>query len=108
MAVPHTMRAMVLVSAGAPLQAMELAVPAPGPAQVLIEIDTCGVCRTDVHIADGELRRPKLPLVLGHEIVGTIVQSGKGVQGFSPGDRVGVPWLGFSDGTCAYCLQGRE
>jgi len=108
MGIPKRMRAMVLVSPGAPLQAVELAVPAPGPAQVLIEIAACGVCRTDVHIADGELRRPKLPLVPGHEIVGTIVQSGNEVQGFSLGDRIGVPWLGFSDGTCAYCLQGRE
>jgi propanol-preferring alcohol dehydrogenase len=106
--IPQKMHAMVLVSPGAPLQAMELAVPTPGPAQVLIEITACGVCRTDVHIADGELRRPKLPLVPGHEIVGRIVQSGNEVQGFSLGDRIGVPWLGFSDGTCAYCLQGRE
>ena len=87
---------------------MELPVPAPGPVQVLVEIAACGVCRTDVHIADGELQQPKLPLVLGHEIVGTIVHAGNEVRGFSPGDRVGVPWLGFSDGTCAYCIQGRE
>jgi propanol-preferring alcohol dehydrogenase len=76
--------------------------------QVLVEIAACGVCRTDVHIADGELQHPKLPLVLGHEIVGTIVHAGNEVRGFSAGDRVGVPWLGFSDGTCAYCMQGRE
>jgi propanol-preferring alcohol dehydrogenase len=108
MGVPQKMRAMVLVASGEPLQPMELPVPAPGPVQVLVEIAACGVCRTDVHIADGELQHPKLPLVLGHEIVGTIVHAGNEVRGFSPGDRVGVPWLGFSDGTCAYCIQGRE
>jgi propanol-preferring alcohol dehydrogenase len=108
MGVPQKMRAMALVSPGEPLQAVELPVPVPGPVQVLLEIAACGVCRTDVHIADGELQHPKLPLVLGHEIVGTIVDAGNEVRGFSPGDRVGVPWLGFSDGTCAYCIQGRE
>jgi propanol-preferring alcohol dehydrogenase len=108
MRIPQKMRAMVLVSSGEALQAMELPVAAPGPVQVLVEIAACGVCRTDVHIADGELQHPKLPLVLGHEIVGTIVHAGNEVRGFSAGDRVGVPWLGFSDGTCAYCIQGRE
>jgi propanol-preferring alcohol dehydrogenase len=108
MRIPQKMRAMVLVSSGEALQAMELPVAAPGPVQVLVEIAACGVCRTDVHIADGELQHPKLPLVLGHEIVGTIVYAGNEVRGFSAGDRVGVPWLGFSDGTCAYCMQGRE
>jgi alcohol dehydrogenase, propanol-preferring len=108
MGIPQTMRAMVLLSPGAPLQAMEVPVPVPAPAQVLVEVSACGVCRTDLHIADGELRRPKLPIILGHEIVGTIIRAGNEVRGFSLGDRIGIPWLGFSDGTCSYCLQGRE
>jgi propanol-preferring alcohol dehydrogenase len=75
---------------------------------VLIAVSACGVCRTDLHVADGELRDPKLPLVLGHEIVGRVVETGSGVERFHAGDRVGVPWLGWTCGTCSYCLGGRE
>jgi alcohol dehydrogenase, propanol-preferring len=93
------MRAMVLEAAGRPLVARELPEPTPGPGQVLVEVRACGVCRTDLHIADGELDRPKLPLVLGHQIVGRVAGSGA---------RVGVPWLGRTDGVCRYCTSGRE
>lgn len=103
-----TMRAMVLDRAGEPLRAVELKVPAPGPHQVLIKVAACGVCRTDLHVFDGELNQPKLPLVLGHEIVGHVEALGKEVEGFAVGERVGVPWLGFTDGTCFYCRAGRE
>ncbi|HSD92305.1 MAG TPA: zinc-dependent alcohol dehydrogenase family protein [Methyloceanibacter sp.] len=102
------MRAMLLERAGAPLKAAETAVPEPGPGQILIKVAACGVCRTDLHIFDGELVHPKLPLVLGHEIVGRIETVGEGVEGFALGDRVGVPWLGWTDGTCAYCRAGEE
>ena len=99
---------MVLVQPGQPLQWSELPVPRPGPGQVLLRVHTCGVCRTDLHICDGELPHPKLPLVLGHEIVGAVVETGAGVERFRPGDRLGVPWLGYTCGQCRYCLQGRE
>jgi propanol-preferring alcohol dehydrogenase len=108
MAIQEKMRAMVLVAPGKPLQAVEMQVPRPETTQVLIEVRACGVCRTDLHIADGELPHPKLPLILGHEIVGTVVGLGDRVSGLKPGDRVGVPWLGYSDGTCRYCLRDRE
>jgi propanol-preferring alcohol dehydrogenase len=103
-----TMMAMVLDKVKAPLCYKELAVPSPHPDQILIKIHACGVCRTDLHIADGELSNPKLPLILGHQIVGTVMSLGKGVKGFQPGDKVGVPWLGYTDGTCSYCMSGRE
>jgi propanol-preferring alcohol dehydrogenase len=102
------MRAMVLERAGQPLRAMELEDPAPGPGQVLIAVRACGVCRTDLHILDGELERPKLPLVPGHQIVGTVAGAGEGAERFAPGERIGVPWLGWTDGSCRYCRQGRE
>ncbi len=102
------MQAMVLERAGAPLKLAELPVPEPGANQLLIKVAACGVCRTDLHILDGELTEPKLPLVLGHEIVGRVEALGPGVEGFAVGDRVGVPWLGYTDGTCSYCLSGRE
>ncbi|HEX5712829.1 MAG TPA: zinc-dependent alcohol dehydrogenase family protein [Solirubrobacterales bacterium] len=102
------MRAMVLKRAGEPLRAAELPDPEPGPGQVLIEVAACGVCRTDLHILDGELNEPKLPLVPGHQIVGTVVGLGEGAARFAVGDRVGVPWLGWTDGECRYCRQGRE
>jgi propanol-preferring alcohol dehydrogenase len=108
MAIQEKMRAMVLVAPGKPLHAIEMQVPRPETTQVLIEVRACGVCRTDLHIADGELPHPKLPLILGHEIVGTVVGLGDQVPGFKRGDRVGVPWLGYSDGTCRYCLRDRE
>ncbi|MGH6793313.1 MAG: alcohol dehydrogenase catalytic domain-containing protein, partial [Methyloceanibacter sp.] len=102
------MQAMVLDRAGAPLTPTDLPVPEPGLNQILIKVAACGVCRTDLHIADGELTQPKLPLVLGHEIVGYVEALGPGVEGFAVGERVGVPWLGYTDGTCSYCLSGRE
>jgi propanol-preferring alcohol dehydrogenase len=96
---------MVLQAAGTPLEQAELPDPQPGTGQALVRVRACGVCRTDLHVFDGELPRPKLPLVLGHEIVGEVVSSrGR----FEPGDRVGVPWLGWTCGECAYCLTGRE
>jgi len=93
---------------GRPLRAVDVPRPVPGPGQVLIRVRACGVCRTDLHIVDGELPHPKLPLVLGHQIVGTVVDRGAEVARFSPGDRVGVPWLGSTDGSCRYCRAGRE
>ena len=102
------MNAMLLESARRPLRAAGIATPQPGPGQLLIKISACGVCRTDLHIFDGELARPKLPLVLGHEIIGVVEQTGEGVDAFAAGDRVGVPWLGWVDGTCVYCRSGRE
>ena len=90
---------MLLEAAGRPLVAAELPVPRPGPGQLLVRVHACGVCRTDLHIVDGELAHPKLPLVLGHQIVGTVEGSG---------ERVGVPWLGWTDGECRYCRTGRE
>ncbi|MFZ2017324.1 MAG: zinc-dependent alcohol dehydrogenase family protein [Methyloceanibacter sp.] len=102
------MQAMVLDKGGQPLRAAELPVPVPGPHQVLIKVAACGVCRTDLHVCDGELQHPKLPLVLGHEIVGHVEALGEGVEGFTRGERVGVPWLGYTDGTCSYCREGVE
>jgi len=103
-----TMRAMVLEQPGRPLELMEVPVPAPGPEQVLIRVRTCGVCRTDLHVLDGELPHPKLPLILGHEIVGTVAEIGSAVKQFQAGDRIGVPWLGFTCGICRYCRMGLE
>jgi len=102
------MQAMVLDRAGTKLRAAALPVPAPGANQILIRVAACGVCRTDLHILDGELTQPKLPLLLGHEIVGRVEVLGDGVEGFAPGMRVGVPWLGYTDGTCTYCREGAE
>jgi propanol-preferring alcohol dehydrogenase len=99
---------MVLERAGEPLRPMELPDPVAGPGQVLISVHACGVCRTDLHILDGELSEPKLPLVPGHQIVGTVVAVGEGAARFALGERVGVPWLGWTDGECRYCLSGRE
>jgi propanol-preferring alcohol dehydrogenase len=97
-----------MIAAGAPLAAAELPAPRPGPRQVLIRVQACAVCRTDLHVVDGELPDPKLPLVPGHEIVGRIVETGASVERFAVGDRVGVPWLGWTCGTCAYCQNGQE
>ena len=102
------MRAMLLETPGQPLRPADVPVPSPGPAQVLLRVRACGVCRTDLHVADGELPDPKLPLILGHEIVGVVEACGAGVERFAPGDRVGVPWLGWTCGTCRYCRSGRE
>jgi propanol-preferring alcohol dehydrogenase len=99
---------MVLEAAGQPLVETELPDPVPGKGQILIEVAACGVCRTDLHIADGELTEPKLPLVLGHQIVGRVIGSGPATGLFAEGARVGVPWLGWTDGECRYCRSGRE
>lgn len=102
------MRAMILAAPSQPLREADLPVPKPQPEQVLLQIHACGICRTDLHIVDGELTQPKLPLVLGHQIVGTVVEVGEKVTNFSLGDRVGVPWLGSTCNCCRYCLSGRE
>jgi alcohol dehydrogenase, propanol-preferring len=102
------MRTMVLTVPGSPLVLQALPSPEPGPDQVLIQVRACGVCRTDLHIAEGELAEPKLPLILGHEIVGTVVGRGSNVERFSLGERVGVPWLGHTCGVCRYCERGAE
>ncbi|MCB0870871.1 MAG: zinc-dependent alcohol dehydrogenase family protein [Solirubrobacterales bacterium] len=102
------MRAMVLEKQPGSLAPREVPVPEPGPGQVLIRVSACGVCRTDLHILDGELEHPKLPLVPGHQIVGRVVGDGTATDRFSTGDRVGVPWLGWTDGTCRFCREGRE
>src|SRR5690349_6417717 len=99
------MKAMVLESPGRPLREAEFPDPKPGPGQVLLRVSACGVCRTDLHVADGELPEPKLPLVLGHEIVGTVVRGG---SRYPQGTRVGVPWLGWTCGECEACRAGRE
>jgi propanol-preferring alcohol dehydrogenase len=96
---------MVLDEPRKPLRAADLPDPEPGPGQVLVEVAACGVCRTDLHVVDGELPDPKLPLVVGHQIVGRVVLGG---ERFAPGDRIGIPWLGWTDGECRYCLSGRE
>jgi len=102
------MRAMVLEKQRQPLQLMDLPIPKPGPAQVQIQIRACAVCRTDLHVIDGELTQPKLPLVPGHEIVGVVSDFGAEVKLFKLGDRVGVPWLGWTCGVCSYCTSDRE
>ena len=102
------MHAQVMTAVGAPLAAAELPPPCPGPRQVLIRVRACAVCRTDLHVVDGDLPDPKLPVVPGHEIVGTILAKGNEVERFAVGDRVGVPWLGWTCGVCAYCRSGQE
>lgn len=106
--IPALMEAMVLHAPGTPLTLERLPVPRPAGGQVLMRVRACGVCRTDLHVFDGDLPHPKLPLILGHEIVGEVVAVGAGVTGFEPGTRVGVPWLGYTDGTCRFCRQGQE
>jgi len=90
------------------LRAAEAPAPEAGSGQILIRVRACGVCRTDLHIVDGELPDPKLPLILGHQIVGVVEETGDGAERFALGNRVGVPWLGYTDGTCRYCRSGRE
>src|SRR3954464_6666874 len=102
------MRAMVLDKTGTRLEPRDMPDPVPGPGQLLVEVSVCAVCRTDLHLVDGELPDPKLPLVPGHQIVGRVVALGEGAGRHAPGDRVGVPWLGYADGTCRYCTSGRE
>ncbi len=104
----QTMRAMVLRRAGAPLELEARAIPEPGPRQVLVRVHACGVCRTDLHVMDGELSEPKLPLVPGHEVVGTVAACGREVDRFTEGVRVGIPWLGWTCGACRFCRAGRE
>jgi propanol-preferring alcohol dehydrogenase len=99
------MKAMVLDAPGTPLRTEEIAAPQPAAGQVLLRVRACGICRTDLHIVDGELAQPKLPLVPGHQIVGEVVAGG---ERFEPGARVGVPWLGWTCGECRYCRSGRE
>jgi alcohol dehydrogenase, propanol-preferring len=102
------MRAMLLDAPGQPLRPAITTSPDPGPGQVLLRVRACGVCRTDLHVADGELPRPKLPLVLGHEIVAEVAGLGPGEPSFALGERVGVPWLAWTCGECRYCRAGRE
>jgi propanol-preferring alcohol dehydrogenase len=102
------MHAQLLIQAGRPLAPADLPEPRPGPGQLLIAVKACAICRTDLHILDGELPDPKLPLVLGHEIVGTVVEKGPDADRFALGDRVGVPWLGWTCGICDYCRGGHE
>ena len=108
MAALGTMRAMVLDTLHAPLKLVTRAVPRPGPHQVLVEVQACGVCRTDLHVVDGELDGARLPLVPGHEIVGVVVEVGSAVQDLRAGERVGIPWLGGTCGRCRFCRNGRE
>lgn len=102
------MKAMLLRAAGRALEAVEIPTPMPGAGQVLVRVEACAVCRTDLHVVDGELKHPKLPLIPGHEVVGRAAALGGGVQGIRVGDRVGVPWLGWTCGTCGPCRAGLE
>lgn len=102
------MKAMILEEPGRPLRCAQVPDPVAGPHQVLLQVEACGVCRTDLHLYEGDLERAKLPLVLGHEIVGRVADTGPGVEGLTPGQRVGVPWLGRTCGECPYCRRGAE
>jgi propanol-preferring alcohol dehydrogenase len=102
------MRAMLFDGPGRPLREAEVPRPEPGAHQALLRVHACGVCRTDLHVVDGDLTEPKLPLVLGHEIVGRVEAIGAGVERIAPGQRLGVPWLGWTCGKCGYCATGRE
>ncbi len=102
------MHAMVLKTIGTPLEWTELADPEPGPGEIRVKVAACGVCRTDLHVVDGELPNPKVPIIPGHEIVGRIDSIGTGVEGLKVGERVGIPWLGHTCGVCPYCLDHRE
>ena len=108
MEIPTRMRAMVLEAPGEPLRSRTVPVPRPAAQDVLLQVAACGVCRTDLHILDGELTAPKLPLIPGHEIIGTVVAVGESVAKFRIGDRVGVPWLGSTCGQCRFCRTGQE
>lgn len=102
------MLAMILHKPGEPLRERDVPIPEPGNGQIRVKVRACGVCRTDLHLVDGELPAPKLPVVPGHEIVGTVDRLGDGVDRFRIGDRVGIPWLGWTCGECRYCTSGRE
>src|SRR6476646_9302254 len=108
MGIPGTMQAMVLETPRQPLVLKTLPVPSPSAQQVLVKIIACGVCRTDLHIIDGELKHPKLPLIIGHEIVGIVAAKGEAISHLHEGDIVGIPWLGYTCGICKYCLQEKE
>ncbi len=103
-----SMRAMVFRATGQPLVAESIPVPRPGAGEILLRVTACGICRTDLHVVDGDLTEPRVPLVPGHQIVGTVREVGAGVTGFAPGDRLGVPWLGGSCGHCHFCDNGQE
>jgi propanol-preferring alcohol dehydrogenase len=102
------MRAIVLNEPKRPLEPRDVPKPKPGRGQLLVRVSTCAVCRTDLHVVDGELPEPKLPLILGHQIVGRVEEIGESNANFTIGDRVGIPWLGWTDGGCSYCRSGRE
>src|SRR5438034_10925591 len=102
------MRAMVLDNPRQPLQLRDVTRPTVGAGQLLVRVSSCVVCRTDLHVVDGELPDPKVPLIPGHQIVGRVEEIGKGVEEFSVRDCVGIPWLGWTDGECAYCRSNRE
>jgi propanol-preferring alcohol dehydrogenase len=108
MKIPEKMRALVLEKARSPLKEMEVPVPVQGPEDVLVRVHACAVCRTDLHVVDGELPHPKLPLIPGHQIVGTVVRTGQAVRLLKAGERVGVPWLGSTCGECRFCRAGQE
>ncbi|MFC5269989.1 zinc-binding alcohol dehydrogenase family protein [Adhaeribacter terreus] len=108
MELPENIRAMVLEKQGQPLILKKVPVPVPTERQVLVKVLACGVCRTDLHVLDGELTEPKLPLIPGHEIIGKVVRKGAEVSGLQEGDFVGIPWLGYTCGTCKYCLRNQE
>ncbi len=103
-----SMRAMIFTRPGVPLHLVDMPMPTPAPYQLLLKVQTCGICRTDLHIIDGELDQPSLPLIPGHQIVGRVVECGSNARGFREGERVGVPWLGSTCGCCEQCLKGRE
>jgi propanol-preferring alcohol dehydrogenase len=102
------MRAMVLEAQARPLAESQIADPRPQPGEVLVQVRACGVCRTDLHVVDGDLPEPKLPLVPGHQVVGEVIEAGKGAERFTEGERIGIPWLGWTCGECRYCRSGRE
>jgi propanol-preferring alcohol dehydrogenase len=102
------MRAMLFDAPGQPLRSVEVADPSPGRDQVLVKVGACGLCRTDLHVVDGDLTHPKVPLIPGHQVVGEVVDVGGAVETIRIGDRVGVPWLGWTCGVCAFCTTGRE
>ena len=102
------MRALQLTAPRQPLREVQVCLPEPGAGQLLLGVQACGVCRTDLHVVDGELAHPKLPLTLGHEVVGRVLIQGAGATRFARGARVGVPWLGWTCGNCRYCLRGQE